>query len=251
MTLNGTGGANQNTLNSMASPAYTDPTTGETSGSFGVIVFSPQTSQTTTVASAGALSITGQAGASPTTGMGIVIGGPYNMGVVDVSSSAAITLTGTGGGGNAEDTGELPNAGVGIFNPGNNLGSASVTAAGSLTITGTAGTGGGVGIEMSPYFGPGSSDVEANDGLIDAGGEISITSTAGKIDYLTTSYAPTVFFQSPTGTSSSIEYDDLGRRPFPSAAGIPAWSNISTGHLWHSQCDRSRCHRSRPEPPPP
>jgi hypothetical protein len=50
--------------------------------------------------------------------------------------------------------------------------------------------------------------VEANEATIDAGGEISITSTAGKIDYMTTSNATTVFFQSPVGTTSSVEYDD-------------------------------------------
>jgi filamentous hemagglutinin family protein len=85
MTLNGTGGANNNT----------DPT----SGSYGVAVFSPLASTTTSIAGgSGLISITGQAGSNPNAGTGILLGGgASNVGSVSVTTTGAFNATALSG----------------------------------------------------------------------------------------------------------------------------------------------------------
>jgi filamentous hemagglutinin family protein len=217
MTLNGTGGNNDNTLNS--DTGYADPTTGATSASYGVAIFSPIAGQTSTISSGGNLFITGAAGSSPTTGIGVMLGGPSNAGAVSVTSAGAITLVGTGGAGNS-DTGVVPNSGVGIFNPGNIVngtdgnpttgGTANVSAnGGDLTITGTAGAGGSTGVDMTYYDSPGHNS--SYDPGLNASGNISVTALAGGIKSYATENAPNIFFSSTPGTSSNIQY--IGYHP--------------------------------------
>jgi filamentous hemagglutinin family protein len=205
MTLNGTGGTNANALNSGGN--YVDPVTGATSGSYGVVIVSPSADQTTTVSSGGLLSLTGQAGSSPTTGVGVMIGGPQNLGDVSVSSAAAISIVGTGGSGNVAGS-PVPNAGVAIFNPGNDSGSVALAAqGGDLSIIGTSGGGANsVGVDGAPYFNS-VDDNASNDPSLTSSGGLLITSTAGRIDmsgFAGEISALNTYVKAPVGTSSDV-----------------------------------------------
>ena len=229
VTLNGTSGTNASTLNSTLTPAYTDPTTGETSGSYGVAIFSPQASQTTTLSAGGNLSITGQAGSSPTTGVGVLVGGTSNVGAVSITSGGSILLNGTGGAGNAGDTGEVANAGVAIFNPGNATGTVTIAAnGGGLSLVGTAGTGGLTGVDLNSYFGPGTGGAS---GSIDPGlsttGTFSVLSNTGAVQEnapVVTAVAST--YTTPVGTTSSIQMVGDGFGPLSLNGGA---YNVSAG----------------------
>ena len=230
MTLNGTGGTNSNKLGS--DNDYVDPDTGATSGSYGVAVFSPAQGQTTTVTAGGALSITGHAGSSPTTGIGVLVGGTENAGDVVVSSGGAVTVIGYGGPGNTGDTGDVPNSGVGIFNPGNDIspteeneeedvpgGNVSLAAnGGNLSITGTAGTGGLTGVNATYYF----STIDDNGAIFPgatASGNLTVTSLSGLIGFIVSTSAQTITFTSPAGTSSSVTYADTTNAPLSFSGG--------------------------------
>lgn len=199
MTLNGTGGDNANTFNS--DTGYADPTTGETSASYGVAIFSPVAEQTTTLSSGGLLSVTGHAGSSPTTGVGVMIGGPSNVGAVSVTSSGAIMLNGTGGALAGEGEGVVPNAGVGIIDPGNDSGTVVIQAnGGDLDITGAAGAGDSTGVFMAPYFPNSTSSI---DPTITVSGNLNIVSTSGLVNYeFMPTTATNVSVTAPAGTDS-------------------------------------------------
>ena len=204
-TLNGTGGANGNTLNS--GTGYLDPATGGTSASYGVAIFSPLAEETTTVSSGGNLSITGASTSSPTTGVGVMIGGPGNAGAVFVTSAGAITIHGTGGSGYVTGS-PVPNAGVGIFDPANDTGSVNIAAnGGNLSITGTSGGGSNsTGVDGIPYFNS-VDDANSNDPSLTASGILQIISDAGLIN--DTGWAGEIFalgtsVMAPTGTSSIL-----------------------------------------------
>jgi len=85
MTLNGTGGTNNNT----------DPT----SGSYGVAIFSPVAATTTSISGgSGLVSITGQAGSNPNAGTGVLLGGgASNLGSVSITTSGAFNATALSG----------------------------------------------------------------------------------------------------------------------------------------------------------
>ena len=215
MTLLGTGGTNSNTFNSGTN--YVDPATGGTSASYGVTFFSPKTGQTTTISSGGMLIVTGIAGSSPTTGVGVMVGGPSNAGAVSITSSSAISLIGTGGAGNVAGS-TIPNAGVGIFDPGNdftsNGGTVTIAAnGGGLSIVGTSGGGtNSTGVDGAPYFNSfytsssidprlttsGTLLIESNSGLVND------TGMAGAITAVNT------IVSTPGGTSSSLTASSSG-----------------------------------------
>jgi hypothetical protein len=203
MTLTGTGGTNATT--SYSDNGYIDPSTGSTPGSYGVAVFSPLTTETTSISSGGNLVVTGTAGASPISGIGVVAGGPSNRGNVSIISNGSVSLTGTGGAGNTTGS-TSPNAGVAIFDPGNNNGSVSIHAnGGNLVVTGTGGAGTDiVGINGAPFFDDVYSSPSFDPGLYSSA-TIRFVSLAGKIDMSglaggTNALATSV--TTPVGTSS-------------------------------------------------
>ena len=214
ITLIGAGGTNANTLDSTNSSPYVNATTGSTSGSYGVAVFSPVNGQTTGISSGGDLSIVGTAGSSPTTGVGVLIGGPSNSGAVDITSAGSITITGTGGAGNVTGS-PVPNAGVAIFDPGNassddaeSGGTIRIAASGGdLAITGTSGGGpNSTAVDGIPYFNT-VDDLPSNDPELTASGTLSFTSEAGLIN--TSGMAGELTAQNmvivtPDGTNSTI-----------------------------------------------
>ncbi len=207
VTLNGTGGANNNTLDSGSSPAYVNAVTGATSGSYGVAIFSPVAEQTTTISSGGNLSVTGAAGSSPTTGVGVMIGGPSNVGSVSITSAQAITLNGTGGSGNVTGS-PVPNAGVAIFDPGNDSGTVSLAAnGGDLSIAGTSGGGSdSVGVDGLYYFNS-VDDSSSNDPSLRTSAALQIVSDSGLVNgsgFAGEIFALSTSVTAPVGTDSVI-----------------------------------------------
>jgi hypothetical protein len=172
-----------------------------------VAVFSPLTGQTTTVLSGGNLVIIGAAGSSPTTGVGVIIGGPSNAGAVSVTSSKAITLSGTGGAGNVTGS-TVPNAGVAIFDPGNDTGTISMAAnGGNLSITGASGGGSNsTGVDGTPYFNAVDGS-PSTDPSLTASGSLLILSTSGLVDTSGMAGEITALNTSvtaPVGTNSTV-----------------------------------------------
>jgi trimeric autotransporter adhesin len=218
ITFNGTGGTNSNTLDSSATPPYVSATNGGTSGSYGVLIFSPTFGQTTSISSGGLLTVVGTAGSSPISGVGVMIGGTSNAGAVTITSSTSINLRGTGGTGNTTSNSLSPNAGVSIFDPGNSPnsgpggGTINIAAnGGDLTITGTSGTSNAdLGINGEPYF-----TTFDNQGAIDpsltASGSLLLISTLGGISntgWAGELVATNTTVSTPAGSTSDLTEDD-------------------------------------------
>ncbi len=179
ITFDGNGGTNANTLNN--DNGYVSPTDGGNSASYGVAVFSPAAGTSSSVSAGGQLTVMGTAGASPIDGVGVMIGGPSNIGVASLSAGTSVTITGNGGAGNAGTN--VPNAGFGIFDPGNDSGQVRVFAdGGNVTITGSSGGGvNSVGIQGAPYFN--SVDGQPSfDPDVTASGSAVFVSNEGSID---------------------------------------------------------------------